>query len=98
MRFEMKTMICDECGKPCHELYDPDKQDIVTNCCKSSYLYKPRAEYIRDDIIKKIEQNDYNTLGKLADLIMMQEDAPKIKTVTCTTATLNKMIRDKVKK
>jgi hypothetical protein len=53
---------------------------------------------IRQDIIKRIESDDPQILGELADLILAQRGAPKIKEVVCTTATLNKIIRDKVKK
>ena len=73
------------------------KDRQCNNFPKGCYeVRKPQSE--RDDIIKKIENNDYDTLGKLADLILMQEGVPKIESVTCTTATLNKIIRSKVKK
>jgi len=52
----------------------------------------------REELIKKIEENDPEVLGKIADLILMQEGASRIKEIKCTTATLNKQIREKVKK
>jgi len=98
MRCEVRTMICVKCGNPCQGLYKSDEQDIVSSCCESEYSYKSKAEYIRDDIIKKIENNDYEGLGAIADLILAQRGAPKLNAVVCTTKTLNKQIRDKVKK
>jgi len=53
---------------------------------------------IRQDIIKRIESDDPKILGELADLILAQRSAPKIKEVKCMTKELNKMIRDEVKK
>jgi hypothetical protein len=53
---------------------------------------------IRQDIIKRIESDDPTILGELADLILAQRGAPKLKEVKFTTAELNKQIREDIKR
>lgn len=64
--------------------------------CPGRKLRKPKSK--RDEIIKKIEENDPKILGALADLILAQRGAPKIKEVKATVATLNKRLREELKK
>lgn len=52
----------------------------------------------RDEIIKKIENDDPEILGELADLILLQRGAPKIKEVKFTTKELDKQLRKELKK
>lgn len=53
---------------------------------------------VREELIKKIENNDPEILGQLADILLAQMCAPKLKEVKCTTKELNNMIRKQVKK
>ena len=53
------------------------------------------------EIIKKIENNDPEILGELAEIILIFRDKPKLNTIQVTAKdikTMNKAIREKVKK
>lgn len=53
------------------------------------------------EIIKKIENDDPEILGELAEIILIFRDKPKLNTIQVTgedIKTMNKAIREKVKK
>ena len=53
------------------------------------------------EIIKKIENDDPEILGELAEIILIFREKPKLNTIQVTAKdikTMNKAIREKVKK